>query len=160
MHKSMTPWRNARLAVFGLGISVILFVIAMVLPFYSFSYFFQGKVMTFIECMQANKQIAIPFFTIIVALVLQVIGLAFMLLLPKVKICQILSQVFAFVGAFASLAIFIISICRLWVIPYEFEYVAQQSLESGYVFYVIFLFFNGILGCYTTSISGKAEEAI
>ena len=158
MHRSMTPWRNARLAVFGLGISIVLFIVAMVLPFYSFTYFFQGRSMTFAECMAANSQMIIPFVLLIVALVLQCAALIMMIFFSKNKICQHLNSAFAFSAAFISLAVLIISVCRLWVIPYTFEFLAEQSLEIGYVFYLLFLLFNGVLCCYTTAISGKLEE--
>ena len=158
MHRTMTPWRNCRIAVFGLAVSVILFAIAMVLPFYSYTYFFQGKSMTFIDVANANNQIFIPFFSIIVALVLQVVGLCFMLFLNKNKVFRLLGSAFPFAAAFISMGILLISVCRLWVIPYEFEYLTSQVLESGYIVYLIFLLFNGVLGCYTTAISGKVEE--
>lgn len=158
MHKNMTPWRNARIAVFACAISVILFVVAMILPFYSYSYFFQGRTMTFIDVFMANNQIIIPFILIIVALLLQIAALIFMIFLSKMKVPSALGSAFSFASAFISLAILFISICRLWVIPYEFEYLAKQSLEIGYIIYIIFLLFNGILGCYMTSISGKIEE--
>ena len=158
MHKSMTPWRNARFAVFACAISIILFVLAMSLPFYSYSYFFQGKTMSFIDVFMANNQIIITFVLVIVALTFQVTALIFMIFFSKKKVPNFLGSAFSFASAFISLGVLFISVCRLWVIPYEFEYLAKQSLESGYIVYIIFLLFNGILGCYMTSISGKIEE--
>ena len=154
----MTPWRNCRIAVYGLAISAILFILVNSVPFYSYTYFFQGKSMSFIEVAIANNQILIPFISLIVALALQVTAICFMLFLNKKKVFRTLGSVFSFVGAFISLAILLISICRLWVIPYEFEYFAEQKLEIGYILYCIFLLFNGVLGCYMTAISGKVEE--
>ena len=158
MHKSLTPWRNARLAVFGIGIALVLFIVAMVLPFYSYTYFFQGTSMTFADCMKANKQMVIPFVMIVVALVLEAASLVMMILFPKNKICQHLNAGFSFASAFIFIGILIISVCRLWVIPYTFEYLAQQTLEAGYLMYILFLLFNGVLTCYMTAIGGKVEE--
>lgn len=158
MHKSLTPWRNARLAVFGIALVLAMFIVSMVLPFYSYTYFFQGKSMTFADCMIANTQMIIPFVALIVALILEAASLVMMIFFPKKKVCQSLNSAFAFVSAFISIAIFFVSICRLWVIPYTFEYLAQQTLEAGYVVYVLFLLFNGVLACYMTAIGGKVEE--
>ena len=154
----MTPWRNARLAVFGTAISLALFIVAMVLPFYSYSYFFQGRTMTFVNCMLENRQMIIPFVMVIVALVLQAAALVMMIFFSKKKVPQFLGSAFAFTSAFISLAILIISVCRLWIIPLEFEFYAEQILEIGYIFYLVFLLFNGVLCSYMTSISGKIEE--
>ena len=95
---------------------------------------------------------------IVVALTLQVVALIFMIFIPKKKAFQVTASAFSFAAAFLSLAVCFISVCRLWVIPYEFDYFAKQNLESGYVVYTLFLLFNGILGCYMTAISGKIEE--
>ena len=158
MHRNMTPWRNCRLAVFGIGISIILFAVICFVPFYSYTYFFQGKVMSYTDVANANHQILIPYITIIVCLVLQVVGICFMLFLNKKKVFRTLGSTFSFIAAFASLGILLISVCRLWVIPYEFEYFAEQKFEIGYILYILFLLFNGVLGCYMTAISGKVEE--
>jgi len=155
MHSSLTPWKNCRLAIFGTVVSIGLFIASIVTPFYSYTYFYQGTTMTFLDIIQANSTILIPFISIIIALIFLVASLVLMMIFPSNKIMQNVSSGLTFVSAIISLAIFIISVSRLWITPYQFSYSAAQELLVGYILYIIFLVYNGILSCYTMAINGK-----
>lgn len=155
MHTTMTPWRNTRVGFIGLVISLGLFLAAIFTPFYSYSYFFTGKTMNFIEVVQACDIILLPFISVIVALVFEAVSLVLLLVLPKNKIVLTVASTLTFISAILSIAILNISLCRLWVIPYEFSNVACQELLVGYVLYLLFLLFHGVLSCYTLAINGK-----
>lgn len=155
MFSAMTPWKNCRVAIFGTIISLIMFILAITLPFYSYVYFYQGTTMSFIDVINANHVIIIPFIAASMSIVFIIISLVFMMLFPKKKAMITVASILTFLSSFFSLAVFIIGLCRIWVIPYEFEYAAKQELLIGYILYVIFAFYHGLLSCYTLAINGK-----
>ena len=155
MHSQLTPFRICRLAIFGLVISLVLMVLAFTLPFYSYAYFLESGTMTLFGVADANKQILIPIIMIITAFVFDVCAIIFMLFLSKKKIVMAIGKGFSLASAFIFLGVFIISICRLWVIPYEFDYLAYQTLDVGYIIYVLFLLYSGVLSCYILGIHEK-----
>lgn len=155
MHSQLTPFRICRNALIGVVLAVVLFIVAMCLPFYTYSYFASGETMKFIDIANANNQILIPFISCIVCLILLITSLVFMIVLSKKKAFMVASKTMSLISAFVFLGLFIIALCRLWVIPYEFGSLAYQILESGYLVYLLFLFFSGCLSCYMLGIHEK-----
>lgn len=155
MHSSITPWKNCRISIFGTILSIGLFIASIVTPFYSYTYFYQGTTMTFLDIVNVNHTILIPFISVIIALVLLVTSLVLMMIFPTNKAMQTFSSSLTFISAIISLAVFIISVSRLWITPYEFSYASAQELLIGYIIYIVFLAYNGILSCYTMAINGK-----
>lgn len=155
MHTALTPWKTCRLAIFGAVVSVGLFIAAILTPFYSYTYLFQGNTMTFIEIIQANLTILIPFIGLILAIVCLIATIVLIMIWPKIKVVQTVASTLTFISAFISLAVCIISLARLWILPYEFAYSAAQDLLVGYVLYVIFALYHGFLSCYVLALIGK-----
>lgn len=155
MHTALTPWKICRYAIFGAIGSIGLFLASILTPFYSYTYLFQGNTMTFVEIVKANSTLLIPFIGLICAILFLIASLVLMMVLPNQKVSQTISSTLTFVSAFISLAVFIISICRLWVVPYEFSYSAAQSLLVGYILYIVFTVYHGVLSCYVLALNGK-----
>jgi len=155
MHTALTPWKTYRFAILGVIVSIGLFMTSLLTPFYSYTYLFQGNTMTFLEIIKANSTILIPFIGLIISIVFLIATIVLMMIWPKLKIVQTISSTLTFISAFISLAVFVISIARLWILPYEFTYSAAQSLLIGYIIYLIFALFHGALSCYVLAINGK-----
>ncbi|NLV28739.1 MAG: hypothetical protein GXY57_01055 [Erysipelotrichaceae bacterium] len=154
MHTALTPWKTYRLAIFGTIVSIGLFFAAILSPFYSYTYLFQGNTMTFVQIVQANSTILIPFIGLILSIVCLIASLIIMMVWPNLKVTQTIASVLTFISAFISLAVLIISLARLWILPYDFAYSAAQELLVGYVIYIIFALYHGFLSCYVLAING------
>ena len=155
MHSQLTPFRICRNAIIGLGIALVLLILAYSLPFYTYRYFLINETMKFVDVANANKQIFVPFVTVIVAWVFIVVSIILMLFVSKNKVLMFVSKTLSLIAAFAFLGFFFVAVVRLWVIPYEFDYLAYQQLEVGYIFYLIYLLFGGVLSCYILAIHEK-----
>ena len=128
MHSQLTPLRICKYAIVGVALSLVLYIVALCLPFYSYTYFRSGETITFFQVAGHNGQVYIPIISCIVCLVLLVLSLVFMIALSKKKVFQIASKTLSLISAFVFFGLFIIAICRLWVAPYEFSVVAHQVL--------------------------------
>lgn len=148
----ITPWKNARFTIIGGGISLILLFLTMFLPFYSFLYFYQGTTMNFLQVMKENNIIILPFTSLVCAILFQITSSFLLLFFYNKKQVLIVANILSFVSAILSLCVFVISVCRIWVIPYSFDYTSFQKLLIGYVIYVVLCLYHGILSCYTLAV--------
>ena len=156
MHEnSLTPIRTVRFVIPSLVVLLVLIILSYTLPFYSYTYFFLGKTMTYLEIGKANSQIMIPIIGNVVAFIFMLISLLFMLFLSKNKVGIFVTKLLTLIAAFIFFALFIVAVCRLWVIPFEFDYSAVQDLLIGYILYLFATFFGGVLGCYMLALHEK-----
>ncbi|MCR5184561.1 MAG: hypothetical protein K6C32_00550 [Bacilli bacterium] len=155
MHSELTPFRICRNAIIGLVLSLGLLITTLCLPFYSYRYFTINETMKFIDVAKANHHIAVPLAGAILALVFIVAAVILMLFVSKNKIVQFVAKTLTILAAFAFIGLFFTAAVRLLVIPYEFDYIASQTLESGYLVYLAYLLFSGVLSCYILAIHEK-----
>lgn len=155
MHSQLTPFRICRNAIIGLGISLLLMILYLILPWYSYRYFHTNETMNIAQVANANKQIMFPMICSIISWVFILGAVLLMLFLSKKKLAMYFSKLLGLLGAFIFLALFIIALVRLWSVPYEFENLAYQQLKGGYLIYLLYTFFSGVLSCYILGIHEK-----
>lgn len=155
MHSQLTPFRICRNAIIGVGISFLLLILYLILPFYSYHYFGTKETMNIFRVAGENAQIVFPLVCTIIAWLFILGAILLMLFLSKKKAAMYVSKLLAILGAFFFLGFFIIALVRLWCIPYDFEFLAYQTLGAGYLVYLLYLLFSGILACYILGIHEK-----
>jgi len=156
MHENkLSPIKTVRFVIPALVVVLVLLILSYTLPFYSYIYFSLGRTMNFFECANASTQMYFPIVGSIVAFVFAVAALIIFLFKKENKILNFISKLLCLLSAFIFLALFIIALCRLWVIPYEFSYDAVQTLEVGYVVYLFTTLIAGFISCYFLALHEK-----
>lgn len=152
---TMSPLRVVRYALPLSVILIILLIVSFVIPFYSYSYFSISETLNYFECAKISHQLYFPIIGNIIAVIFMIATLVLMILNFKSKVVKFITKLMSLIMGFLFLAFFIIALCRLWVVPYEFTYSAVESLRGGYILYLFDTLFLGFLSCYILALQSN-----